>query len=198
MNLQLIHNFKAGWRNFLKYKTQNIISILCLSVGVMIFSVVISLMSGILISTFLDNDFIEIKREMIAENDSNLPSWSSVVKSLQNMPCVETVLYEDVMPVTKDYIVRDENGKDIKIVASLTQISPDWMKAHKAYSAISGKKYERLKRGTLLLSNSTRISFIKKGVNPIGYEIPDLVPSNKIYVSWIHSNVRYSSWNISS
>ena len=35
-----LHNLKTAWRNLLKYKTQNIISIACLAVGVVCFAVV--------------------------------------------------------------------------------------------------------------------------------------------------------------
>lgn len=35
----IIHNLIIGWRNILKYKTQNIISVLCLSFGVLCFAV---------------------------------------------------------------------------------------------------------------------------------------------------------------
>ena len=35
----IIHNLKAGWRNILKYKVQNTISVLCLSVGVICFAI---------------------------------------------------------------------------------------------------------------------------------------------------------------
>ena len=34
----ITHNLKAAWRNILKYKVQNTISVLCLSVGVICFA----------------------------------------------------------------------------------------------------------------------------------------------------------------
>ena len=40
MNLLLKHHLIAGWRNILKYKVQNIISVLCLAVGTVMFAVV--------------------------------------------------------------------------------------------------------------------------------------------------------------
>lgn len=41
MNPLIIHNLKAGWRNILKYKVQNIVSVLCLAVGIVLFAFVI-------------------------------------------------------------------------------------------------------------------------------------------------------------
>ncbi|MEE1287047.1 MAG: hypothetical protein UHK44_00330, partial [Bacteroidaceae bacterium] len=36
-----LHNLKIAWRNLLKYKTQNIISIACLAVGVVCFAITV-------------------------------------------------------------------------------------------------------------------------------------------------------------
>ena len=39
MNFELkMHNIRIAWRNLMKYKVQNIISVLCLAVGMVIFS----------------------------------------------------------------------------------------------------------------------------------------------------------------
>ena len=46
MNLLLKHHLIAGWRNILKYKVQNIISVLCLAVGTVMFAVVYSLINS--------------------------------------------------------------------------------------------------------------------------------------------------------
>lgn len=42
------HHLKTAWRNLLKYKTQNIISIACLAVGVVCFAVVFQAGTGYL------------------------------------------------------------------------------------------------------------------------------------------------------
>ena len=42
------HHLKTAWRNLLKYKTQNIISIACLAVGVVCFAVVFQVGSAYL------------------------------------------------------------------------------------------------------------------------------------------------------
>ena len=42
----LLHNLKTAWRNLLKYKVQNIISIACLAVGVVCFAVVFQVVSA--------------------------------------------------------------------------------------------------------------------------------------------------------
>ena len=40
------HYFKIAWRNLLKYKTQNIISILSLAVGVVCFAITVYLLKS--------------------------------------------------------------------------------------------------------------------------------------------------------
>src|SRR5574344_2372834 len=41
MTLLIKHHLMAGWRNILKYKTQNLISVVSLSVGTLLFAIVI-------------------------------------------------------------------------------------------------------------------------------------------------------------
>ncbi|MBQ2363034.1 MAG: hypothetical protein II287_05440, partial [Bacteroidaceae bacterium] len=42
----LLHHFKISWRNLLKYKVQNAISIACLAVGVVCFAITVYFMYG--------------------------------------------------------------------------------------------------------------------------------------------------------
>ena len=47
------HYFKIAWRNLLKYKTQNIISILSLAVGVVCFAITVYLLKSFVLEIYL-------------------------------------------------------------------------------------------------------------------------------------------------
>ena len=60
MNLLLKHHLIAGWRNILKYKVQNIISVLCLAVGITVFSVVLWLVMAASNEIIADSSWLKI------------------------------------------------------------------------------------------------------------------------------------------
>ena len=49
----LLHYFKIAWRNLLKYKTQNLISILSLAVGAVCFAVTFYIMKSVVLDIYL-------------------------------------------------------------------------------------------------------------------------------------------------
>ena len=82
----ILHHLKTAWRNLLKYKTQNIISILCLSVGVVCFSVVFQFMYHIAIDYYLttiDDSTVYFEVYERTENDEKEPQLATDASDIQ-------------------------------------------------------------------------------------------------------------------
>lgn len=145
-----IHNLKAGWRNILRYKTQNIISIVCLSFGVLCFAIALYWINvawcnygrGAVmqdrtgVSFFKDYDPVSLK-------------GSEIVK-VRQLPMVKTLSYE-ASSYTLTTNINDEKGTELATELRVKYITPNWLKEHNFYSDITGKKIEDLKPGTVVM-----------------------------------------------
>ena len=134
----LIHHLKTAWRNLLKYKTQNIISILSLSVGVVCFSVVFQFMYHIAIDyyfTNIDDSTVYFEAYERTENDEKEPLLAPDGSDIQrksiafnrdfyerlyqvDIPAMVEILYHDKGAVLEEWKKNEKN----KLSRSLTSI----------------------------------------------------------------------------
>lgn len=184
MNLLLKHHLISGWRNILKYKVQNIISVLCLAVGTAVFAVVLWL------SISIWNEFYY--REIAYNNfDVTIYSADSVFHSviqdreniarLQELNCVEKVSYISYNSNILFAMTQAKGDTLCKQSFSYTIVSPDWLESHHFKSATTGKRFGKLKNGTVLMQESSYKKYYSSYIkNPVGSKILNSVHPMKI------------------
>lgn len=160
-NNMIIHNLIIGWRNILKYKTQNIISVLCLSFGVLCFAV--TLYFADVMWQNLGKPFVMKKAVGIesrdGENAFDVINNRDIAK-IKQLPMVEYVNY-----FNSDYhdaLLTSKDAKDtLRTHLSIKYITPEWFVDKDFYSAVTGKEIGILKPGTVVISRSSIRYFLK-------------------------------------
>lgn len=150
------HNLTAGWRNILKYKVQNTVSVLCLSVGIILFAVTFYA-CNIFWQNYGKRSFDETYIELYSYNSKDgseaAPYTTAFADSIQQLSCVKSVLYRQHM-IGAEIEWRTSDGKLIKDTESIYLISADWLRENNFYSTITGKKVGTLKPGTVVMSEN--------------------------------------------
>ena len=170
----IAHNLKAGWRNLLKYKTQNIISILCLSVGVVCLSVCVYTIRMFKAANPEEFDERHAKLYVHLRDGRNAFSikYSELQKELkEQVSGVEDIYYlyrrgEDKLDV------KMLDGKELTINGPCSYlVSNNYLEHRDWTSAITGKPIKHIKQGGAIIESYTRDRYFGKGVNPIGCTI---------------------------
>lgn len=171
MNLLFKHNLAAGWRNILKYRTQNIISVLCLSVGVVLFTwTVITLSSEVGsrdISVNSDIYGITLWEEEDMLHFVNYDAKN--ISTIRDLPSVKSVYVTASSSCSGD--IKDDKGKHYYHGKEIAIWNNEILKYYGLKSAISGKSFEQVPNGTVLLTDQACSAFFPGGINPIGYDI---------------------------
>ena len=173
MNLLLKHHLIAGWRNILKYKVQNIISVLCLAVGITVFSVVLWLVMAASNEIIADRSWLDISIYPKEAKDSCLESKNDAehIALLGKMRTVEDISY-----ISNPYCVLGRDKKYKKNVV-FRYVSPNWLEKYNFRSSITGKYYGTLKNKTVLATDDVLYRYEKDYINLFDIEILD---SNRI------------------
>lgn len=177
MSLNLfLSNLRTSVRNLLKYKVQNIISILCLAVGVVCFTVTFHFVVeiGKLYSYDLDSKSANV---IFLNNE----------ESKESAPLTEAefLRLKEQKPSSVDKLIFKKSNNDNGGVWTLTEadgtegvlfalpyaVSPDYLSYYGFRSAITGKPIQHLKPGTILMSDMLWKKTVGEGVNPIGRQI---------------------------
>ena len=178
MNTKLVlHNVKASWRNLMKYKTQNVIAVLCLSVGMVCFCVTLFFLNSIwgvgmrwrmggderctLVhlhdkedSTMNGNVYFTAERlKLIA--DSHLSSIRFIEPSQS--------IYTGVTNIT------DKDGKQSYVHSQNYWVSPEWLNYQGLRSAITGKRIPVLKPGDIVMTKTMLERTFGRGIDPRGF-----------------------------
>ncbi|MBQ0075428.1 MAG: ABC transporter permease [Prevotella sp.] len=168
----LIHNLTSGWRNILKYKTQNIISVLCIAVGVLIFSITLYGFRML---------YYNAIRPMWDDSRATLYLYSNAnrneisVDKVQTLKSVKEVMFFgnkngiwDLVPVTYKY-----NGETYRTQIDLHYVNNAWLEENCFCSVTTGKALGHLKNGTVLITTYDRDRYFGKDYNPIGVRIKE-------------------------
>lgn len=168
------HNLKSGWRNILKYKVQNTVSILCLSVGIICFGITLYFTNAWWHDSLkkeLDSKYIN-SWGINSDVDGIVPKIIAFADSLQQLPSVKSVLFHEGV-ISKEFTFRGKNGKEQKLWWTISFISPDWLKENNFYSTITGEKIGTLKPGTVVVSKAVGELLMQQKIDPIGARIVD-------------------------
>lgn len=145
-----IHNLKAGWRNILKYKTQNTISIVCLSFGVLCFAIALYWINVV---------WCNYGRGAVMQDRSSVYFYKDYdpvylkgneIAKIKQLPMVNTLSYTS-SSYTVDTDLKDKKGVSLATKLRVRYITLNWLKEHNFYSDITGKKIEDLKPGTVVM-----------------------------------------------
>lgn len=169
-----LHNLKSGWRNIMKYKVQNIVSVLCLSVGIICFGITLYFTNAFWHDTVkyeFDSKFIS-SWGINSDRDGIAPNTIAFADSLQQLPSVKSVLFYQSI-ISKEFTFRGKNGKEQKLWWTISFISPDWLKENNFYSTITGEKIGTLKPGTVVVSKALGELLMIQNIDPIGARIAD-------------------------
>lgn len=154
LNVMLItHNLKAAWRNILKYKVQNTISVLCLSVGVIFFAATFVTVKDSYILPFTEKYFNDEIEFHITYYGNEIHPTIREIKRLQNQQCVK----ELSICVEDGASVRFDENSNIQAMV----VNKRWLKDRK-YESINGKNLDDIPNGTLLLDKTLVESFYGK------------------------------------
>lgn len=177
MNLLFKHHFIVGWRNILKNKVQNLISILCLAVGTVLFAVtywsVNASWNNHLAKNADNNSYkVSFMRGDTATTTGNL-------KKLQQFSTVKSLVYSSYEPRCY-FKIKDNKGKVHSFTGTFRYVSPNWLERNHFTSAITGKKFGKLKNGTVILSYRKYDQFFTHKADSIGYEVLNFEKPRKI------------------
>ena len=152
----ITHNLKAAWRNILKHKVQNTISVLCLSVGVICFAISLYFINVLWHNAehlyFQDN---RMECCIWAEGQSKLKAIDlSVIEKIKKLNSVEDVIYR-CDALYSEFFFKDKTAHKRNYNFRLILVSPNWLEDNNFRSAVTGKKIGRLKPGTLVMDETS-------------------------------------------
>ncbi len=202
----ILHHLKIAWRNLLKYKTQNIISILCLSVGVVCFSVVFQFMYHIAIDyyfTNIDDSTVYFEAYERTENDEKEPLLAPDGSDIQrksiafnrefherlyqaDIPAMVEILYHDKGAVFEDW-KKNEKNKLSRALTDICTVSPHFLHTLHYRSAITGKRMPVLKEGDVVITEKARDNYFGKGTDARGQKLPFMIDG--VDISYIITDV---------
>ena len=182
MTLMIKHHLVAGWRNILKYKTQNFISILCLSVGTVLFAVMAWLVDiswrGFVLGQF-DTSTIEIGIERKIQNQAVVHMTQEDLAKVRKLSSVEDVIYKSL---SMDANIRTKDSKKLtnNFSTAVYFVSSNWIERQDMCSALTGQRLKNLKKGSVLIVDRTRDRLFSKDFDPRGCEITNFTPCRRI------------------
>ena len=187
----LLHNLKTSWRNLLKYKVQNAISIACLAVGVVCFAITVHIIFNFARNLYYSS--IDQGRPVFTIYEMSEEEFKNTAKHDANgadrqLPMVNITkafidrLYSMKLPAMKEIhgivlIMRsnfefDDNTPQPKTyLATFAQCSPRRYHYLGYRSAITGERIPELNEGDVLITDDLRDKVFGKGVDPRGFRI---------------------------
>ena len=187
-----LHHLKTAWRNLLKYKTQNIISIACLAVGVVCFAVVFQAGTGYLRNLYYTK--YDTGRPIFHLYEMTEEEYKNYTPSADNnfepeppkMYITDSFverLYNLELPAMRELHGYDtwlmdakfEDGTDIgkTCYTSIMTCSPRYFHYQKYRSAITGQIIPELEEGEILITDQLRDQVYGKDVDPRGFQVSE-------------------------
>lgn len=158
-NNMIIHNLIIGWRNILKYKTQNIISVLCLSFGVLCFAVTLyfaDVMWQDKGKQVMTSNYVTLESRPIKSGENYLePIFSEEITKIKQLPMVKHVgyMYDSYYCYYESSSIYNKKDKfEFYRGLRVNFVSPEWFIQKDFYSVTTNKKVETLKPGTVVIN----------------------------------------------
>lgn len=187
----LANSFATAWRNLLKYKVQNIISIACLAVGVVCFAITVHIMFNFARNLYYSS--IDQGRPVFTIYEMSEEEFKNTAKHDANgadrqLPMVNITnafidrLYSMKLPAMKEihgivsvlvmnFEFEDNTAQPKTYLARYAQCSPRRYHYLGYRSAITGERIPELNEGDVLITDDLRDKVFGKGVDPRGFRI---------------------------
>lgn len=172
MNYELILlNIRLAWRNLMKYKVQNIISVLCLAVGMVVFSMTF-------ICTYRSWQAMQhsgdSRRAIVffSKQNSNLYITPDILQRIEgrHLPSIGFIdINLEACSTVTTFV--DPKGKQYRVSTEWSWISPEHLHYLGLRSAITGKRIPVLKPGDMVMTKGMLARTFGQEVNPIGFTI---------------------------
>ena len=187
----LANSFATAWRNLLKYKMQNLISIACLAVGVVCFAITVHIMFNFARNLYYSS--IDQGRPVFTIYEMSEEEFKNTAKHDANgadrqLPMVNITnafidrLYSMKLPAMKEihgivsvllmnFEFEDNTEQPKTYLARYAQCSPRRYHYLGYRSAITGERIPELNEGDVLITDDLRDKVFGKGVDPRGFRI---------------------------
>ena len=187
----LANSLASAWRNLLKYKMQNIISIACLAVGVVCFAITVHIMFNFARNLYYSS--IDQGRPVFTIYEMSEEEFKNTAKHDANgadrqLPMVNITnafidrLYSMKLPAMKEihgivsvlamnFEFEDNTAQPKTYLAHYAQCSPRRYHYLGYRSAITGERIPELNEGDVLITDDLRDKVFGKGVDPRGFRI---------------------------
>ena len=181
-----LHHLKTSYRNLLKYKVQNVISTLCLAVGVVCFSITAHIMYNLGLELYLnqiDQGHIDISvcegPEEEAKKLYDAGSWPENAKLDEaffdqlhslNLPAIKEQRGYAAC-IGQEFTFKDNTDTPKFCHAWLVAVSPRYLHYCMYNSAITGERLPEFKEGDLLITDDLSDQLFGKGTDPRGFTL---------------------------
>ena len=185
------HNLKTAWRNLLKYKVQNIISIACLAVGVVCFAITVHIMFNFARNLYYSSidqgrpvftiyEMSEEEFKNTAKHDANgadrqLPMVNITKAFIDRLYSMELPAMKEVhgivLIMVSNFEFEDNTPQPKTYLATFAQCSPRRYHYLGYRSAITGERIPELNEGDVIITDDLRDKVFGKGVDPRGFRI---------------------------
>ena len=185
------NSFATAWRNLLKYKVQNAISIACLAVGVVCFAITVHIMFTFARNLYYSSidqgrpeftiyEMSEEEFKNTAKHDANgadrqLPMVNitkAFIDRLYSMKLPAMKEIHGIVLIMKSNFEFDDNTPQPKTyLATFAQCSPRRYHYLGYRSAITGERIPELNEGDVIITDDLRDKVFGKGVDPRGFRI---------------------------
>ena len=181
----LLHNLKTAWRNLLKYKVQNVISIACLAVGVVCFAITVYFVYGFGRSMYYNH----IKQDIASfsvlaapyEETERLKKTGSFPENAQlDNDFFKSLLSKKLPAMEGLHGCRPINGLEQTFYDNTdqpktcgcyyTHSSPRYWMYYGYRSAITGEPLTELEENDCLITDDLSAQLFGKGTDPRGFE----------------------------
>lgn len=171
-----LHNIMVAWRNLMKYKTQNVIAVLCLTVGMVCFCVTIIMSQRVQkqwkrtgcdphsarVQLFTQgsrgDSVVYVTPEILRRiNEAHLPSVGQIDINYWWLSSIASFI--------------DLEGKEHLVDTKFGWVSPEHFNRLGLRSAITGKRIPVLKPGDMIMTKGMLERTFGLDVNPIGFKV---------------------------
>ena len=192
----LANSLASAWRNLLKYKVQNVISIACLAVGVVCFAITVLMMSynarNIYFNVFDDgiatfycydvpsskwNETKKLGKVEYAKLDAKF--FNRMIE--MGLPAFKE-FHGSRLSFGKDFSFDDGTEEPKLGYAWLKYTSPNYLHYLWYRSAITGKRIPELQEGDVLISDVLSEKLFGKGTDPRGFTLLDEIEGSQLTI----------------
>lgn len=172
----LLHYIKSAWSHLRKYKVQNTISVLCLAVGVVCFTLTLHVIYSI---SMFSPDMKARKRyveiDFYTKTDAgreyhDLDSAFIAQINQRHLKSIREVRFRAPI-LAMDFCFEDGSPLPKTFFCNLINVSPRWLHLWDMHSAITRKTIPELEEGDIVITDDVRDRVYGRGADPRGYHI---------------------------